>query len=278
MLSDTQSTRQLCEYDNQVVLWKASDSPSQAQCQWRPSAALGASDYKNMRSGRHLFSELTKYQAGAVHLSDHCLCDNPREGLVIGPYCANEDCHWDPAPAECVFRSRLSQRCMSDLLVSMAPASKCLCEERGGLAIAYGPACAASTCQWHWNAGAFLNQASSRALAAHVAQQMDGSLLARERHCFCDVGGKLEFSSACDSANCQWTRGCEFFVVFVCLFVCFARFGQRARLQSIINSCFSLPPSQPHQTTKNKQRKRRPSCSTLPRRTSTSRSAPSCSA
>lgn len=24
-----------------------------------------------------------------------CLCDNEQQGLVVGPYCANEDCKWD---------------------------------------------------------------------------------------------------------------------------------------------------------------------------------------
>lgn len=34
------------------------------------------------------------FQAGSLHLSDQCLCDNRNDGLSVGPYCPNDDCHW----------------------------------------------------------------------------------------------------------------------------------------------------------------------------------------
>ena len=86
-----------------------------------------------MATGQQLLGQMLHAQAGSLHLADHCLCDNPKDGLVVGPYCPNEDCHWEPAASDCVFRSKLTGRCAADLLASMPAGGKCLCEEGVGL-------------------------------------------------------------------------------------------------------------------------------------------------
>ncbi len=54
-------------------------------------------DYINMHHKHYLFANDITYRAGLLAFTDHCLCDNRESGLVVGPYCANEDCKWDYA-------------------------------------------------------------------------------------------------------------------------------------------------------------------------------------
>ena len=98
-------------------------------------------------------------QAGSLHLADHCLCDNPKDGLVVGPYCPNEDCHWEPAASDCVFRSKLTGRCAADLLASMPAGGKCLCEEGVGLRINSGAVCSTPACSCASFAGVSISSA-----------------------------------------------------------------------------------------------------------------------